>query len=270
MAYETLIISLVLLVPLLPDLGRVEDAERASERAIALARERGDQLHLGAALNNRRNVLIARKDVPAVCADLRAFMQIGREMGFVTAEYFAEYNLAEVHYQCGKIEAATEHASRAAEIESRHPEVAGQGRLALLLLARIEAYRGRETEARELLQDIHASLASARAENNASGALAAPNEKVLLDAVDLATRDADSSEWEALLERSVHHSVEQEPIEIADLYGAWALRRGRIEEARRAFQEAARRAERIPNVMDGRVRRGLAATTVPSSSAGRP
>jgi tetratricopeptide (TPR) repeat protein len=191
-------------------------------------------------------------------------------MGFVTAEYFAEYNLAEVHYQCGKIEAATEHASRAAEIESRHPEVAGQGRLALLLLARIEAYRGRETEARELLQDIHASLASARAENNASGALAAPNEKVLLDAVDLATRDADSSEWEALLERSVHHSVEQEPIEIADLYGAWALRRGRIEEARRAFQEAARRAERIPNVMDGRVRRGLAATTVPSSSAGRP
>jgi hypothetical protein len=47
---------------------------------------------------------------------------------------------------------------------------------------------------------------------------------------------------------------------VADVYGAWALRRGRIEEARRAFEEAARRAARIPNIMDERIRRGLEAT----------
>ena len=77
---------------------------------------------------------------------------------------------------------------------------------------------------------------------------------------DLATRDASAAEWEALLARSARDSVEQEPIEVADLYGIWALRRGRAEEARRAYAEAAARAARIPNVMDARVRTGIEAT----------
>jgi tetratricopeptide (TPR) repeat protein len=263
--YETLIIALVLLVLLLPDLGRLDDAEKASSRAIALANERGDRLHLGAALNNRRNMRIARKDVSGACEDLTAFMQIGREMGFVTAEYFAEFNLSEVLYQAGQIDAALEHGRRAARIEERHPEVASQGPLAMLLLARIDAYRGREAEARETLQAIGRVLERERRERRESGALSTPNEKVLLELVDLCTRDATKAEWEALLRRSASDSVEQEPIEVADLYGTWALRRGNVEEARNAFEEAARRAARIPNVMDGRVERGLFATRAPAT-----
>jgi hypothetical protein len=78
--------------------------------------------------------------------------------------------------------------------------------------------------------------------------------------VDLATRDATVEEWEALLERSARDAIEQVPIEVADLYGTWALRRGRRDLAKRAFEEAAARAARIPNIMEARVRKGLEAT----------
>jgi tetratricopeptide (TPR) repeat protein len=261
-AYETLIISLVLLTLLLPELDRADEAERTSARAIALARERGDRLHLGAALNNRRNMLIARKDVAGACNDLMGFMQIGREMGFITAEYMAEFNLAEVFYQAGDIASALEHGRRAAEIESRHPEIAGQGPLGVLLLARIATYTGRENDARSLLEQIKISQTPHDGSRESRG-FPTPNEKVLLDLIDLATRDANRTEWEELLQRSAVDSVEQEPIEVADLYGTWALRRGRMEEGRRAFEEAARRAERIPNIMDARIQKGLAATGGP-------
>ena len=87
---------------------------------------------------------------------------------------------------------------------------------------------------------------------------------MLRDLVDLASRDASPQEWEALLARSARESLEQEPIEVADLYGAWALRRGKPEQARRAFAEAAARAARIPNIMEARVRRGLEATEAAS------
>ena len=93
--------------------------------------------------------------------------------------------------------------------------------------------------------------------------LATPPERVLIDMVDRATRHATKEEWEELLERSHRDSVEQEPIEVADVYGACALRKGRLGEARRAFEEAARRAERIPNIMDTRIQKGLAATEGP-------
>ncbi|MCA1827513.1 MAG: hypothetical protein LC689_11340, partial [Myxococcales bacterium] len=145
------------------------------------------------------------------------------------------------------------------EIEQRHPEVASRGPTGVLRLARIEAYRGDVAQTRKLLERIDEALEKARAEGRASGTLS-PSERVLRDMVDLATREADPAEWEVLLERSAKESVEQDPIEVADLYGTWALRHGRLAEARRAFEEAAARAARIPNVMDARIERGLEAT----------
>jgi len=167
-------------------------------------------------------------------------------------------------YQIGELDGATEHARKAMAIEERHPEVARSAPIALLALARIEAYRGRQAETRDLLRRIDEAVRSSESEGRASGALS-PSQAVLVAMADLATREATVAEWEALLERSSRYSMEQEPIEVAELYGTWALRRGRIEEARRAFDEAARRAERIPNVMDARVQRGVAATRAPAS-----
>jgi hypothetical protein len=130
--------------------------------------------------------------------------------------------------------------------------------MALLALARIEAYRGRQAEARAVLARIEAHVRKAREEGRASAALTV-DEEVLYAMVDLATRDASPAEWDALVERSARESVEQEPIEVAEMRGVCALRRGRLEEARAAFAEAASRARTIPHVMDERLRKGLAA-----------
>jgi hypothetical protein len=94
-----------------------------------------------------------------------------------------------------------------------------------------------------------------------------PAEEVLFTMVDLATREATHGEWDALLERSARDSVEQEPIEVAEMRGVWALRRGRIEEARKAYAEAEARASRIPHVMDDRLRRGREALAQAGRSA---
>jgi len=110
-----------------------------------------------------------------------------------------------------------------------------------------------------MLRRIEGAVQTSPSDKPAPGALT-PSQAVLVTMVDLATRDATSAEWQALLERSARDSLEQEPIEVADVYGTWALRRGRIDEARRAFEEAAARAARIPNVMGARVQKGLQAT----------
>ncbi|MFL5310011.1 MAG: serine/threonine-protein kinase PknK, partial [Myxococcales bacterium] len=258
-AYETLIISLVLLEAILGEMGRFEDAERVCDRAIALSQERGDQLHLIAAVNNRRAIRIARADVAGAIADQQTVMRMGRELGILIFEYLGEYEIALLHYQGGGLDAAEHHVRRAMAFEDRHPDVVGSTLVATLILARIQAYAGDEAEARNMLRRIAGAQDAATSAGRASGALT-PSHAVLVSMVDLATRDATTAEWEALLERSARDSLEQEPIEVADLYGTWALRRGRIEEARRAFEEAAARAARIPNVMESRLKKGLEAT----------
>ena len=263
-AYETLIISLVMLEAALAVLQRVDEAERASERAITLSRERGDQLHFIAAVGNRRSIRIARRDVEGAVEDLQTQMRVGREIGMLLAEYFGEVDLGILLYQAADLERAAAHARRAIAIEDRHPEIARSAPLGMLSLARIEAYRGDETSTRDLLRRIEEAVGTSVREGRASAALT-PSQEVLVSMLDLATRDADRADWEALLERSARDSIEQEPIEVADLYGTWALRRGRMDEARTAFEEAARRAARIPNVMQARVERGLAATRLPAS-----
>jgi tetratricopeptide (TPR) repeat protein len=258
-AYETLIISLVMLLAVLGVMGRAEDAERIASRAVALSQQRGDQLHLIAAVGNRRTVRIARHDVAGAIKDQQTVMRIGRELGMLVTEYVGEYEIATLLYQDGDLQAAALHARRAMAIEDRHADVVRSAPVATIVLARVEAYAGHEAEARKTLQRIESAVQTALTEGRASGALT-PSQEVLVSMVDLATRESTSAEWQALLERSARDSIEQEPIEVADLYGTWALRRGRIEEARRAFEEAGARAARIPNVMESRVRKGLLAT----------
>jgi tetratricopeptide (TPR) repeat protein len=231
-AYETLIISLVVLEAMLGAMGPVE---------------------------NRRGVRIARHDVAGAIEDQHTVMRMGRELGILVTEYVGEYEIAVLLYQRGDLEAAGQHARRAMVIEDRHPDVVGSALVATIVLARVHAYAGQEAEGRNMLRRIEAAIQATPSQGRGSGALT-PSQEVLVSMVDLATRDSTSPEWQALLERSARDSIEQEPIEVADLYGTWALRRGRIEEARRAFEEAAARAARIPNIMESRVRKGLEAT----------
>lgn len=255
-AYEQLVIALLLLEVVLPNLGRLEDAALVSERAVALTRARGDKLNLASAINNRRNVRVARGELLAAIDDQREFMAIGRELGMLLAEYFGEYNIAELLYQAGEVEAASAHAVRANRWEAERHGFAGRP-VAALLRARLLAFQGLVAEARAQLDEIRAALDAAREAGRPAGALA-PSEEVLALMVDLATRNATDEEWDALEARSERDSLEQEPIEVVELRALAARRQGRASEAQAIFARALDKASRIPNVMLPRLRKGAA------------
>jgi tetratricopeptide (TPR) repeat protein len=236
----------------LPALGRAADGEAALARAQALAESRGDDLHLGAVLVNRRNLRVGRGDLEGAVGDQLAAVRIAREMGLLGTEYYGEYNASELFYQAADAARAEPHLRRAVEIEQRHPEVAPVP-LALLLWARLLLLGGDLGGARRRLDEFRAGLARARALEWA-GADLGPSESVLADMVELATRDAADAEWEALLARSARDSVEQEPIEVLEMRGRAALRAGRPALARAALEGALRLCGRIPNLLEPRVR----------------
>ncbi|MFY0525977.1 tetratricopeptide repeat protein [Archangium gephyra] len=247
--YESLVVAQLLLGVILPNLGHIDEAESIFEEVIAECSERGDRLHLGSAINNRRNLWVARNDFQGAMQDQERFLHLGRELGMVGWEYFAEHNMGELLYQAGDAEAAAPHIARAIELERHHPEMAPRP-WALLLQARALAYTGQDEKTRALLTEIRRTLKQ-------SGAEFSPSEEVIFDAVELATRDATPEEWEALLARSNECSVEQEPLEVLELRGLAWLRRGERAAAVRCLEEALRRAEKIPNVMGGRLKRSL-------------
>jgi tetratricopeptide (TPR) repeat protein len=247
--YESRVVAQLLLGVILPNIGRMDEAERIFEEVIAGCTERGDRLHLGSAINNRRNLWVARNDFQGAMQDQVLFMHLGRELGMVGWEYFAEHNMGELLLQAGDAEAAAPHIARAIELERHHPEMAPRP-WALLLQTRALAYTGQNEKARELLTEIRRTLKQ-------SGAEFSPSEEVIFSTVDLATRDASPEEWNALLARSSEYSVEQEPLEVLELQGLALLRRGERAQAVRILEEALRRAGTIPNVMRDRLQRSL-------------
>ncbi|NPC79904.1 serine/threonine-protein kinase PknK, partial [Pyxidicoccus fallax] len=247
--YESWVVSLLMLAAILPMLGRIDDAERIFEELIAGCHRRGDRLHLGSALNNRRNLRVARGDLPGALKDQEQFMRLGRELGMVGWEYFAEYNMGELLYQSGAPEAALPHILRAVALEQRHREVAPRP-WALLLHARVLAWMGEDARARQRLAEVRQGVAS-------TGIPLSPSEDVLLGLVELATRESSPEEWRALQGRADACSVEQEPLEVLELQALARRRRGEREAPVRLLEEALRRAARIPNLMQARLRRGL-------------
>ncbi|AKQ69135.1 putative serine/threonine-protein kinase pknB [Myxococcus hansupus] len=250
--YETQVVAQLLLAVILPNLGDIDETEHVLNEVITACTERGDHFHLGSAINNRRNLWVARKELTRALKDQERFMHLGRELGMVGWEYFAEHNLGELHYQAGDAEAATPHITRAIALERRHPEVASRP-WALLLQARALAWTGRHPRAREVLAQVRQVMAE-----GPPGVELSPSEEVLFSMVELATRDASPEAWWSLRERSAQVSVEQEPLEVLEMMGLAALRRGDHEEAARVLREALERSRHVPNLMEGRIRRSLA------------
>ncbi len=252
--YETWVVAQLLLGTSLPSLGRAPEAEAALAQVVLAAGRRGDLLHLCVAHTNRRNLLVAQGDLPGALAGQLESRRVARELGMTTLEFMAEFNCAELRYQAGDLAGAAPHVERALELERRHPEISAVP-LALLLAARMAAWaegpaaRGRWE-----------ALARAREEaERLRGGRFGPSDAVLADLVELATREADDGAWEALLERSRRHSVEQEPIEVQELRGLALLRAGRREAARAALGQALALCDRIPSLLRRRVEAGLAA-----------
>ena len=263
--YETRVIACIILAAALPPLDRIDDAEAALSRAEALAREHGDVLHLAAALNNRRNLRVSRKDLDGALEDQRETIRLGRELGLSGVEYYGAYNTAELLYQAGRSADAAPHVERAADIERRHPEVAPLP-VAQLLAARILLYQGDLGGARARLAGFRAAIAAG---GSSSSSPLGPSESVLVDMVDLATRTGSAREWDDLMVRAGRDSVEQEPLEIAEQRAMAAHRAGRREEARLAATLASRLAASRPSVMERRIARCLAVCSVTEAAPTR-
>lgn len=251
--YETLVVALLMLGFIYPGLGRLAEAGAALDRAVSLCEAHRDVLHLASAIGNRATLRACQGDKAGMIADLRRVQAIARELGQGMLELVAEFNLGELLILMDDLEAAAPHVGRAIEIERRRSGDAGRP-LALLLDARLRLGAGDERGARAAWERILAHQEAARAAGRMDARLM-PSEEVLLDMVDLATRDAGAAAWEALAARSAQLSVGQERVEVLEARAAAALRRGRAEEARAALARATGAAALIPNAMGARLAR---------------
>jgi hypothetical protein len=161
--YETFVISLLLNGYVLATLGRLAESERAFDRVIPLCAERGDKLHLGAAVGNRFMLWTCRNDKARLIADLEHLLGISREMGNGRMEQQAHFYLGVFQRWLHNFEEAEKHARRAVEIDERRFGEAARPE-SRLLLARVLAARGDSAAARAILGEIRrASSGRARA-----------------------------------------------------------------------------------------------------------
>ncbi len=252
-AYESLNISLIMLGAVLSDLGEIHEAREALDRALSMARARGDRLHELAVLNNRRKVWIAEKDVERAVDDLQANLEIGRALGLVFVELIGTFNVGELLYQAGDLEAAWPYVERAVELATRRSDLLPRP-IARLLELRLLAAEGRWQEVQALGAEIAELHRAAQAQGRTDAALL-PSEEVLLEAALLASTGGGAESWAGVRARSLRCSEEQQPIEVVELQALGELRAGDVAGARRALDEALDLARRIPNVMETRLLR---------------
>ncbi len=255
-AYESLIVSLVMLGTVLIGLGEIGPAREVFEQALATARAQGDRLHELTALNNRRRIWIAERDLARATADLHALLELGRTLGLVLVELVGTYNLGELLYQAGDLDAAWPHVEQAVALAAHRADLQPRP-VARLLELRLLAFEGRWQEAQALGAAIAELQRSARAEGRSDAELL-PGEEVLLDAVMLAAAGGDDEAWAEVRSRSARCSEEQHSIEVIELQALGALRAGEPAAARRALDEALALARQVPNLMEARLRRRLA------------
>ena len=250
-AYETYVISLLHNGYVLASLGRLEDAQRAFDRVIPLCEQRGDKLHLGAALGNRFTLWTCRNDEHRLMADLYRLLQICREMGNGRMEQQAHFYLGLYLRYLGELEDAQKHARRAVEIDEKRLGEAARPESSLLL-ARVLAAAGNIAGARYILRQIQGRRRGALGRRDQEIELL-PGEEVFFSLVDLATREASGEEWEALWATAIKCLTGQDQIEFWELRGRSAQRKGARQEAIQALQQALAIANRVPNVMSKRL-----------------
>lgn len=152
--YETRVIALLVLSPILVAAGRLDEADGRFREVLELCTEAEDRLHLGAAYANRAHLWIARKVLDRSMDDLRRAIQLAREVGNPGSECTATNNVAEFLHWLGEEEEALVLARRVRVLEERfieRPVIDGS-----LLLARIQASRGEYDEVGRLVNWISA------------------------------------------------------------------------------------------------------------------
>jgi tetratricopeptide (TPR) repeat protein len=261
--YEIEIAAQLMLGMLLPFSGLLDEAEERLERARSLCEAKGDELHLMAVLTNRACLWIVKNDRDRFIQDNESALAFSRRLG--SPERQANLNAACFFYWRAELEAAELHARRMIEIDQHHFRQGGFRPDGAVLLARILWSRGREDDARQLIDEVRAQQASARAEGKRD-LLLLPNDELLLDMSILLLHGGDAAAWEQLIERAHTVAQGQELIEVLELAGVAAQRRNERVEAERWWREALEAGKRIPNVMSNRIRVRLADLVVTGAS----
>lgn len=112
-------IALLLLAPALALAGAHDAAATRFDEVLALCEARGDDWHLGVALANRLCLWVAVGDVARAVADSERAIELARDRGQPTLEATALHNLAELRFRAGEAVAALPLARRARWLDAR-------------------------------------------------------------------------------------------------------------------------------------------------------
>jgi hypothetical protein len=227
-AYEDRIAAMVMLVFILPAIGRVDDAEALAARAIELCERRGDLQHLMAVLANRQASSTRRGLTGRAIADLERADAIGRTLGVPVHRYRSQLSLADIRRRAGDLAGARRCAQLAREME-RGGSAAGAQQTAAVMLGQIALAQGDVPGARHALDGI-----------DRAGLFL--EEPILVRGIELALDGAGDAAWEALLADAARDAPAYLH-DVLDQRARAALIRGRRAEAR-AHLEAAEAAAR--------------------------
>ncbi len=255
--YEVRVGAGLMLGFLLPFLGLLDEAEEQLDRVAHLCESQGDEFHLGAVLNNRSCLWIARNDRERFMEDSRRVLAYARRMGDANLERAANLNCAYFLYWRAEHAAAEPFTRRAIEMDARYFRQGGFRPDGAVLLARILWAQGDDQGAARVVEEVRAQQTAVRAEAK-SDLLLLPNDEMLLDMIELVIEHAGVSRWEPLLARARTVAQGQELIEVLEMAGLAAQARGERDNARRWWQEALTAGQKLPNVMGERIARRLA------------
>ena len=224
-AYEVRVTANLVLGLVLPLLGLTGEAEERLDDVQLLCEEAGDELHLIALCNNRSCLWIALDDRQRFMEENARARAAGRRLGNATVERYANLNGAGYLYWRNELEAALPFVRRMIEIDQHSFRQGGFRPDGSLLLARIQWARGAEAEAHAIVEEIHRHQAAARAAGQ-SELLLPPNDELLLAVTTRLLDDSGPDHWPALVERAREVAPGQELIEVLELAGLAAQRRG--------------------------------------------
>ncbi|HWN72140.1 MAG TPA: hypothetical protein VNM90_31090, partial [Haliangium sp.] len=229
--HETRVIALLLLAPALAYADRRDQAAACFEEAMALCASTGDEFHLAVAHINRQVLWMKEYEIDRAVADLQACMELSRRLGNAQLERPATFNLAELLYWRGDMDAALRLARRSRDMQQRFVREPVYDEA--LLLARI-LWRSDPDAAR-----AHMDWLAAHCQRDTwpphAHVLHGMMEQVLTA---LACGHTDHAAWEALATQAQAHAPLDEHREILVTVVELACRCGQLEEARHWMHRA--------------------------------
>jgi tetratricopeptide (TPR) repeat protein len=256
--YESYAQSLAMLAWCLAVIGSYEESERAFTRCVSVTEEHGDMIGLAGALVNRCTLSFFTNNVDRVLADYKRVIQIARECGLPILECLTVKDLGEIYLLIGRPEEAEPHVQRTIELSTQtFGETFGRVFSGQLLLARLKWYQGDVDAAREIATRVIEGQAEAEAANK-SESLLTPEERIMLDMVGTALRNAPDSEFDALVQKGRSQTMQpMDIVEIMEWKALAALRNGRRADGVRFLEEALADADRNARLMLARIRAQL-------------